>query len=65
MEECDANLASSNILFLSWRSSLTYGNLSIYLVCKSMDWFLSDRDLHTTELMMQGLRYEHVSFTLN
>ena len=32
-------------LTLSWRSSLSYRNQSIHLLCKSMDWFLYDRDL--------------------
>ena len=30
---------------LSWRRSLPYRNQSIHLLCKSMDWFLYDRDL--------------------
>ena len=29
-------------LTLSWRRLLSYGNQSIYLLCKSMDWFLYD-----------------------
>ena len=32
-------------LALSWRRSLSYRNESIHLLCKSMDWFLYDRDL--------------------
>ena len=32
-------------LTLSWRRSLSYRNQSIDLFCKSMDWFLYDRDL--------------------
>ena len=32
-------------LTLSWRRSLSYRNQSIDLLCKSMDWFLYDRDL--------------------
>ena len=31
---------------LSWRRSLSYRSQSIDLVCKSMDWFLYDRNLH-------------------
>ena len=33
-------------LILSWRRSLSYRNQSIDLLCKSMGWFLYDRDLH-------------------
>ena len=33
------------VLTLSWRKSLLYRNQSIDLQCKSMDWFLHDRDL--------------------
>ena len=36
---------NANPLALSWRSSLLYRNQSIDLLCKSMDWFLYDRDL--------------------
>ena len=32
-------------LTLSWRGSLSYRNQSIDLLCKSMGWFLYDRDL--------------------
>ena len=32
-------------LTLSWRRSLSYGNQPIDLLCKSMNWFLYDRDL--------------------
>ena len=32
-------------LTLSWRRSLSYRNHSIDLLCKSMDWFLYDRNL--------------------
>ena len=32
-------------LTLSWRRSLPYGNQSIDLHSKSMDWFLYDQDL--------------------
>ena len=32
-------------LTLSWRRSLWYRNQSIDLLCKSLDWFLYDRDL--------------------
>ena len=34
-----------NTLALSWRRSLSYRNQSIDLLCKSMEWFLYDRDL--------------------
>ena len=30
---------------LSWRRALSYRNQSINLLCKSMNWFLYDRDL--------------------
>ena len=33
-------------LTLLWRRPLSYRNQSIDLLCKSMDWFLCDRDLH-------------------
>ena len=33
-----------NRLTLSWRRSLSYRNQSTDLLCKSMDWFLYDRD---------------------
>ena len=32
-------------LILSWQRSLSYRNQSADLLCKSMDWFLYDRDL--------------------
>ena len=32
-------------LTLSWRRSLSYRNQSIDLLCKSIEWFLYDRDL--------------------
>ena len=32
------------ILTLSWRRSISYRNQSIDLLCKSIDWFLYDRD---------------------
>ena len=32
-------------LTLSWRRSLSYRNQSIDLLCKSMGWFLYDRDI--------------------
>ena len=36
----------SNILLtLSWRKSFPYRNQSIDLLCKSMEWFLYDRDI--------------------
>ena len=33
------------LLTLSWLKSLSYRNQSIDLLCKSVDWFLFDRDL--------------------
>ena len=33
-------------LTLSWWMSLSYRNQSIDLICKSMEWFLFDRNLH-------------------
>ena len=33
------------MLTLSWWKSLAYRNQSIDLLCKSVDWFLNDRDL--------------------
>ena len=35
---------------LLWRRSLSYRNQSNYLPCKSMDWFLFDRDLHCSRI---------------
>ena len=39
-------LRQSGPLTLSWRRSLSYRNQSIDLLCKSVDWFLYDNDLH-------------------
>ena len=36
---------AKNGLTLSWTRFLSYRNLSIDLLCKSMDWFLYDRNL--------------------
>ena len=33
------------ILTFWWRGSLSYKNQSVDLICKSMEWFLHDRDL--------------------
>ena len=33
-------------LTLSWRRPLSYRNYSSDLLCKSVDWYLYDRDLH-------------------
>ena len=41
-------------LTLSWRRPLSYRNQSIYLLCKSMDWFLYDN----------GLRHERVKYVI-
>ena len=41
--KCDSLL--DFLLTSSWRRSLSYTNQSIYLLFKSMDWFLYDRDL--------------------
>ena len=37
---------SDKALIISWRRSLSYRNQFTDLLCKSMDWFLYDRDLH-------------------
>ena len=45
---------------LSWRRSLPYRNHSDYLQCKSMDWFLFDRDLRlerVNENELHGRRF--------
>ena len=48
-------------LALSWRSSLSYRNKSIYLQSKSTDWFLYDSDLrhervnYSKELIINSL----------
>ena len=39
-------LNSKSRLILSCRRSLSYRNQSTDLLCKSMDWFLYDRELH-------------------
>ena len=31
-------------LTLAWQSPLSYGNQPIYLICKSIEWFLYNRD---------------------
>ena len=41
-----------NGLTLSWQRSLSYRNQSIDLPCKSMDWFLYDRDYVMKELKL-------------
>ena len=38
-------------LTLSWQRSLSYRNQSIDLHCKSMDWFLYDRDLRHERIL--------------
>ena len=38
------------LLTLSWRSSLSYGNQSTDLLCKSMDWLLYDSDIRHERL---------------
>ena len=38
-------ISGSQLLSLSRQRSLSYRNQSINLLCKSMDWFLYDRDL--------------------
>ena len=48
-------------LTLSWRRSLSYRNQSIDLLCKSMDWFLYDRDLRMKELIL--LASDHCPIT--
>ena len=39
------SILNGNCLTLSWRRSLLYRSQSIDFSCKSMDWFLYDRDL--------------------
>ena len=41
-----AEISSFKILTLSWWRSLSYRNQAIDFLCKSVDWFLYDRDLH-------------------
>ena len=41
-------------LTLSWRRPLSYRNKSMYLLCKSIDWFLYDN----------GLRHERINSVL-
>ena len=46
---------SHSSLTLSWRRSLPYRNQSIDLLCKSMHWFLYDRDfLHERDNFFTG-----------
>ena len=41
-------------LTLSWRRSLSYRNHPIDLICKSVDWFLYDRDLRHERVNMDN-----------
>ena len=41
-------------LTLSWRRSLSYRNKSIDLLCKPMDWFLYDLDLHNERVIEEN-----------
>ena len=42
----NARLVLLALLALSWRWSLSYRNESTDLLCKPVDWFLYDMDLH-------------------
>ena len=41
-------------LTLSWRRSLSYRNKSTDLLCKPMDWFLYDLDLHNERVIEEN-----------
>ena len=41
-------------LTLSWRRSLSHINKSIDLLCKPMDWFLYDLDLHNERVIEEN-----------
>ena len=43
---------SNKVLTLSWRRSLSYRNQSIDLLCKLMNWFLYDKDIHHERVKM-------------
>ena len=49
------NKIDGQSLTLSWRRSLSYGNQSIDLLCKSIDWFLFDNGLCMKELKKESL----------
>ena len=54
-----------NKFTLSWRRLLSYRNQSIDLLCKSMDWFLFDKDLrHERDKLMQNTQQNSKSFLL-
>ena len=48
------NLLEQNQLTFSWRKFLSYRNQSIDLLCKSMDCFLYDKDLHHERVKESG-----------
>ena len=52
---------------LSWRRSLSYRNQFIDLLCKSMDWFLYDRDLlhERAKMYKMGIFAENGSMPLS
>ena len=45
LEKSPKYASTSTYLTLSWQRSLSYRNQAIHLLCKSMNWFLHDRDL--------------------
>ena len=47
------------LLTLSWRRLLSYRNQSIDFLCKSMDWFLYDNDLHH-ERVKKGKKWRKI-----
>ena len=50
------NLLFVVTLTLSCQRSLSYRNQSIDLQCKSMDWFLYDRDLRHEKVNSQSVK---------
>ena len=49
----------NGILTLSWQSPLSR-NQSIYLLCKSIDWFLYDRDLLRERVKGHEMHFCHI-----
>ena len=47
-------------LTFSWWRSLSYRNQSIYMLCKSMDWFLYRSDLHHERVNKKNLISLHL-----
>ena len=51
-------------LTLSWWRCLSYRNQSIYLLCKSIDWFLYDRNLRHERVNLLCYIYPAIIYLL-